>query len=67
MNQKPLYQGAEARLFSCTYLSRPALMKERFEKKYRHPELDKKLTKERIKIEIKAILKCQEVCLNFLN
>uniref|UniRef100_A0A915MD81 16S/18S rRNA aminocarboxypropyltransferase Tsr3 C-terminal domain-containing protein n=1 Tax=Meloidogyne javanica TaxID=6303 RepID=A0A915MD81_MELJA len=40
-NQKQLlYQGAEARLFSCLYLNKPALVKERFEKKYRHPELD---------------------------
>uniref|UniRef100_A0A1I8B1G5 18S rRNA aminocarboxypropyltransferase n=1 Tax=Meloidogyne hapla TaxID=6305 RepID=A0A1I8B1G5_MELHA len=60
-NQKPLYQGAEAKLFLCLYLNKPALIKERFEKKYRHPELDLRLTKERIRTEIKAILKCQEI------
>uniref|UniRef100_A0A915P7L8 non-specific serine/threonine protein kinase n=1 Tax=Meloidogyne floridensis TaxID=298350 RepID=A0A915P7L8_9BILA len=52
-NQKQLlYQGAEAKLFSCLYLNKPALIKERFEKKYRHPDLDMRLTKERMKTEI---------------
>nr|CAD2189273.1 unnamed protein product [Meloidogyne enterolobii] len=61
-NQKQLlYQGAEAKLFLCLYLNKPALIKERFEKKYRHPDLDMRLTKERMKTEVKAILKCQEI------
>jgi tRNA A-37 threonylcarbamoyl transferase component Bud32 len=29
-----LNQGAEARVFECTYLSKPCVVKERFSKKY---------------------------------
>ena len=38
-------------------------MKERFRKYYRHLELDTRLTKERTKAEVRAIQRCQEVCL----
>uniref|UniRef100_A0A914W7C2 non-specific serine/threonine protein kinase n=1 Tax=Plectus sambesii TaxID=2011161 RepID=A0A914W7C2_9BILA len=56
-----LKQGAEARLFRCTYLGRPAVAKERFEKKYRHPQLDTLLTKERLKAELRALVKCRQL------
>ncbi|KAJ8679121.1 hypothetical protein QAD02_014908 [Eretmocerus hayati] len=52
-------QGAEARLYKGIYLDRPVLIKERFEKKYRHPDLDSRLTKERIKAEVRAINKAK--------
>uniref|UniRef100_A0A158P8E3 18S rRNA aminocarboxypropyltransferase n=1 Tax=Angiostrongylus cantonensis TaxID=6313 RepID=A0A158P8E3_ANGCA len=48
-------QGAEARIFVCTYLGRPAIMKERFVKNYRHPVLDKQLNKSRIRNEVKGL------------
>ncbi|KAI6240723.1 Non-specific serine/threonine protein kinase [Aphelenchoides fujianensis] len=54
-------QGAEARVFKCVFLGRPAVLKERFVKNYRHPELDRRLTKERIRNEARAILKCKQV------
>ena len=54
-------QGAEARLYRCTYLGRDAVIKERFAKSYRHPELDARLTKDRIRNEFRAIAKCQQV------
>ncbi|KAF2899500.1 hypothetical protein ILUMI_06672 [Ignelater luminosus] len=54
-----LQQGAEARLYKGIYLGKPTLVKERFEKKYRHPDLDKHLTKERIKAESRAIIRCK--------
>ncbi|KAL3085115.1 hypothetical protein niasHS_010184 [Heterodera schachtii] len=57
----PFCQGAEARLFACTFLRRRAVMKERFVKQYRHAELDARLAKERTRAELKAILKCQEI------
>uniref|UniRef100_A0A914HDY4 18S rRNA aminocarboxypropyltransferase n=1 Tax=Globodera rostochiensis TaxID=31243 RepID=A0A914HDY4_GLORO len=57
----PFCQGAEARLFSCIFLRRRAVLKERFVKKYRNSELDSRLTKERTRAELKAILKCQEI------
>ncbi|XP_012283163.1 TP53-regulating kinase [Orussus abietinus] len=52
-------QGAEARLYKGSYLGRQALLKERFVKKYRHPDLDKTLTKERIKAEARAIVRAK--------
>lgn len=57
-----IFQGAESRVYSGQYNSQAAIMKERFEKKYRHPELDRKLTKERIKAEIKAYEKISKKC-----
>lgn len=50
-------QGAEARLYKGIYLGKAVMVKERFEKKYRHPYLDNHLTKERIKAECRAILR----------
>ncbi|OXU25547.1 hypothetical protein TSAR_011249 [Trichomalopsis sarcophagae] len=52
-------QGAEARLHKGTYLGKTVLIKERFEKKYRHPDLDTRLTKERIKAEARAIVRAK--------
>ncbi|KAI6171522.1 Non-specific serine/threonine protein kinase [Aphelenchoides bicaudatus] len=54
-------QGAEARLFRCCYLGKDAILKERFVKNYRHSELDRHLTKERIRNESRSILKCKQV------
>lgn len=62
-DEKTLFsQGAEARLYKCIYLGRAAVMKERFVKTYRHPDLDKRLTKERIRNEFRTIVKCKQVC-----
>ncbi len=47
----PLRQGAEARLYVGTFLGLPAVAKERFHKSYRHPELDRRITRERLKAE----------------
>lgn len=52
-------QGAEARVYKGTYLGQSALMKERFEKKYRHAGLDTRLTKDRMKAECRAILRAK--------
>ncbi|KAI1714790.1 putative fer4-like domain in RNase L inhibitor, RLI domain-containing protein [Ditylenchus destructor] len=57
----PIRQGAEARLFRCTFQEKPAIIKQRFNKTYRHPALDKTLNKNRTKAEVKAVKKCQEV------
>lgn len=58
-------QGAESRLYKCIFLGKKAAMKERFEKKYRHTLLNEKLTKERLKAELRGIQKCQQVFLIF--
>ncbi|EZA60422.1 TP53-regulating kinase [Ooceraea biroi] len=52
-------QGAEARLYKGIYLGMMSLMKERFVKNYRHPELDARLTKDRIKAEARAIIRAR--------
>ncbi|XP_049290700.1 EKC/KEOPS complex subunit TP53RK [Anopheles funestus] len=51
-------QGAEAKLYIGTYKGQRCLVKERFEKKYRHPALDRQLTRQRIKAEQKAFQRC---------
>lgn len=56
-----LIQGAEARVYRTTYDSRPAILKERFRKQYRHPDLDEALRTERIKAESRALIKCQKI------
>ncbi|KJH42428.1 Kae1-associated kinase Bud32 [Dictyocaulus viviparus] len=54
-------QGAEARVFFCIYLGKPAIMKERFVKKYRHPALDRQLNKTRMRNELRGLVKAREL------
>ncbi|XP_043523332.1 EKC/KEOPS complex subunit Tp53rk isoform X2 [Frieseomelitta varia] len=56
---RPKTQGAEARVYKGIYLGKSTLIKERFEKKYRHADLDKRLTKDRIKAECRAIIRAK--------
>lgn len=51
------YQGAESKLYFGTHSGNRCVIKYRFSKKYRHPILDKKLTKERTKRERRMIEK----------
>lgn len=53
-----LKQGAEAKLYVSEFNSQKCLVKERFSKTYRHPEIDKQLTGERMKAESKAVSRC---------
>jgi len=52
-------QGAEAKVYKETFYGRPCISKERFSKSYRHPALDKSLTLQRLKVEIRAMNKCR--------
>uniref|UniRef100_S4R9Q1 non-specific serine/threonine protein kinase n=1 Tax=Petromyzon marinus TaxID=7757 RepID=S4R9Q1_PETMA len=52
-------QGAEARVYRGTFLGRPAVLKERFPKKYRHPQLDWRLTRRRTVQEVRSLLRCR--------
>lgn len=52
-------QGAEAKLYIGKYLGKEVVAKQRFVKKYRHPELDSQLTLERIRGEIRGIMRCK--------
>ncbi|UXI22692.1 intersectin-2 [Sarcoptes scabiei] len=57
-----LFQGAESKVFEGRYESKSAILKERFVKTYRLPILDRRLTKERIKAEIKAYDSIEKKC-----
>ncbi|KAG7493620.1 TP53-regulating kinase [Solea senegalensis] len=52
-------QGAEARVYRVQFLGKPAIVKERFPKRYRHPVLDEKLTHRRAVQEVRSILRCR--------
>ncbi|KRX46517.1 TP53-regulating kinase [Trichinella murrelli] len=54
-------QGAEARIFKAIFYGRPAVIKERFRKKYRHVALDELLTKERMRAEIRGLMHCRKL------
>ncbi|CAM9705785.1 unnamed protein product [Discosporangium mesarthrocarpum] len=56
-----LSQGAEARVFATTFCGRPAVIKERFRKSYRHPALDEKLTTRRTLQEVRCMVKARRV------
>lgn len=43
------------------YFGKRAILKERFSKKYRHPTLDVKLTKQRLVKEAKNVSKCRQI------
>ncbi|CAG8764115.1 17855_t:CDS:2, partial [Cetraspora pellucida] len=51
-------QGAEARVYTAPFLTRTAIIKERFPKTYRHPILDNKLTTRRVIQEARCLFKC---------
>ncbi|CAH8826227.1 unnamed protein product [Trichobilharzia szidati] len=59
-----IYQGAEARvyrtkLFRSTYTF-PCIVKERFVKRYRHSTLDSTLSMQRMRAEVRQLLRCRE-------
>lgn len=64
MMEGVIKQGAEAKLIIDSFKGQRCLIKERFPKKYRHPELDAHLTKERMRAESKAISRCQTAGVN---
>jgi TP53 regulating kinase and related kinases len=56
-----LKQGAEAKIYKGKFEGKSSIVKERFKKTYRHPDLDKSLTKKRIKNEVKILNKAQSL------
>ncbi|XP_004086940.1 TP53-regulating kinase [Oryzias latipes] len=54
-----LKQGAEGRVYRAEFLGKPAVIKQRFPKRYRHPELDEKLTHRRTMQEVRSIARCR--------
>eukprot|EP00128_Syssomonas_multiformis_P009470 Colp12_sorted_trinity150504_noHs@17526 len=53
-------QGAEARVYTSQLMGKPCIVKERFPKTYRHPELDAKLTRSRVSQEARCIGRCRK-------
>ncbi|XP_060652536.1 EKC/KEOPS complex subunit Tp53rkb [Drosophila nasuta] len=58
MSADIIKQGAEGRLYLGDFKGESCLIKERFVKKYRHPELDTQITRQRMKAEVKASSRC---------
>ena len=52
-------QGAEGKIYRGLFFGRPAVVKERFTKRYRHPALDQHLTQERFRSEAKMLVRCK--------
>lgn len=54
-----MQQGAEARVFRGRFQGRAAVVKHRFPKSYRHPELEARLGRRRTVQEARALLRCR--------
>ena len=64
MNKTILTQGAEGVVYKAKWLGKDVILKERFSKKYRHPDLDKHITKERMKAEARSLARCLAIGLH---
>eukprot|EP00753_Platysulcus_tardus_P007232 PLAT14979.1.p1 GENE.PLAT14979.1~~PLAT14979.1.p1 ORF type:complete len:231 (+),score=68.60 PLAT14979.1:1-693(+) len=54
-------QGAEAKLYRCVLLGRGSVVKQRFPKTYRHPELDARLQEKRLVHEARTLVRCRRM------
>ena len=61
-NLVPITQGAEALVYKTTFLTphTPVVVKYRPPKPYRHPTLDKRLTKQRLLAEARSLVRCRK-------
>ena len=57
-----VFRGAESRIWFGVYNELNLIKKERFVKNYRNKELDSRLTRERIRAEVRAINKIKDKC-----
>ncbi|KAJ1816453.1 serine/threonine-protein kinase bud32 [Coemansia sp. RSA 2599] len=55
-----LRQGAEARVYKTEISGKQVVAKQRFSKTYRHPDLDRKLTRGRMNQEARSLKRCLE-------
>jgi TP53 regulating kinase-like protein len=55
-----LSQCAESKVFDCSFYGHRAVMKHRFPKTYRHPDLDTKLREQRTAREARALARCRK-------
>ena len=54
---KMIHQGAEATVFSGYWMGEKAIFKKRNHRSYRHPDLDRRLTRQRISVEVRVLKK----------
>ena len=57
---KKLSQGAEAIVYETVFKGKPVIVKRRPVKRYRHPALDKQLTKQRMNGEVRCLKRCRD-------
>lgn len=55
-----IFQGAESKVYEVVFLGKPTIVKHRFSKKYRLPELDERLTVGRMKQEARCMLRARK-------
>ena len=54
---KMIHQGAEATVFSGYWMGEEAIFKKRNNRSYRHPDLDRRLTRQRLSVEVRVLRK----------
>ncbi len=54
-----LHEGAEATVTAGRWMGKPAVLKMRRPRGYRHPDLDRRLTRSRLSVEVRALGKLQ--------
>jgi Kae1-associated kinase Bud32 len=54
---KMIHQGAEATVFSGYWMGEKAIFKKRNHRSYRHPDLDRRLTRQRLSVEVRVLRK----------
>ncbi|KAK3878910.1 hypothetical protein Pcinc_016453 [Petrolisthes cinctipes] len=59
MRRELVTQGAEGRVYNAEWLGGSVIIKQRFPKQYRHPDLDAHITRERMKAEARALTRCR--------
>ena len=52
-----IHQGAEATVFSGYWMGEKAIFKKRNHRSYRHPDLDRRLTRQRLSVEVRVLRK----------
>lgn len=62
MKEQPyvlIKQGSEAKIYSGSFHGKPCIVKERFPKRYRHPHLDREISTQRLKNEVRSLVRCR--------
>ena len=54
-------QGAEGRVFAVKFCGRDTIVKQRFKKTYRHPTFDAKLTRSRLGMEARSMMRARKL------